>query len=103
MHGCDLLRIAHRLSMESIGRHEVLPWFHGARSLPRMGRSRGLRTDVGGRPARLRRDGRDRLVLDEHGRLHDQGPARGGTRQAEIPPIAPSPGATAATWSTATG
>ena len=98
---CHLLRPAHRLPVEGPGRHQVLPRLHRARPLPGVGRGRRLLGVLEGGVARLRLCKRDRLDLAEHGRLHDQGPPRGGKRPARIPRIGPRRASSAACWSRA--
>jgi hypothetical protein len=101
--GRHLLRPAHRLPVESPGRHPVLPRLDRPRPLPGVGRRWLLPETVEGRPAGLRRPEGHRLVLAEQGRVHDQGPPRGGKRRAKTPPTAASGGPSAACWSMAPG
>lgn len=102
LHGCHLLRPAHGLSVESLGRHQVLPGIHGPRPLPGMGAGRRLLSDVEGRSSRIRLPEGHRLGVAEHGRVHDQGAPRGGKRPGKTPPTAPSKAPSAACWSKAT-
>jgi hypothetical protein len=95
------LRLAHRLPVEGPGRHPVLSRFDRPRPLPGMGRGRRLLRVLEAGVARLRLRQRDRLVLAEPGRVHDQGPPRGGKRPARTPRIGPNAESSAACWSRA--
>ena len=67
----------------------VLPRLHRPRPLPGVGRGRRLPDVVEGRACSTTTPEGHRLVLAEHGRVHDQGTPRGGKRRAKTPPIGP--------------
>jgi hypothetical protein len=101
VHGGRPLRPPHRLPVEGVERHPLLPRLHRPRPLPALGAGGRLPRVVGGRPAGLRRLEGHRLVLALDGRVHDQGPAGGGKRPGKTPPTAPSAAPSAACWSKA--
>src|SRR5688572_20181624 len=72
LHGRDLLRAAHRLSVERAGRHRDLPFVHRSRSLSAVGRSWRIPGTLEGRAAGVRRAERDRLGLAESRRAGNQ-------------------------------
>jgi hypothetical protein len=98
LHGGHPLRPAHRLPVEGPGRHPLLPRLHRPRPLPTLGPAGRLPRDVGGRPDGLRRLQGPRLVLAEHGRVHDQGTPRGGKRPGKTRPTGARRGPSAACW-----
>src|SRR5207249_1359827 len=98
LYGGDSVSITNRLSMEGPGRHAFLSGLHRPRPLPGMGASGRLSEHVGAGVGGLRGLERDRLVLAEYGRVHDQGTPRGGKRPAKTRPIAASRAPSAACW-----
>ena len=99
LHGRHFLCAPHRLPVESTGCNPILSRIDRSRPLPAVGASGCFLPAVEGRFARIRLSKRNRLVLAEHGREHDESSPRGGKRRGKILPIAPKAASSGACWS----